>query len=234
MGGGVHIHHGHGEQDGGDDDCLGVFDGEAGGYVEVPVGDVSHGLEVTLLVFGAAGSGRPEELVAEEDDEGGHEGEGGQECEDDSDGESETHDTDDLEVADHHGSESDHDCQTGGEDGFSRPHDGLFAGIDVLASAASLLAIPGEDEDTVVASRTEHGGQKEHLHDVEDVQHLSEEEQGAHDQGIGNTNGDGRGHGGNEGPEEQSYQQKDQEDRDGLDQREIFRHCLARIIRNSR
>ena len=194
--------------------------------------NTSHLLEVSPLVLGSAGAGGPEELVSQKHNQRGHEGECSTEGEHNTDGKSQTEGADDLEVADDHGSESNHDGKSGGEDGLSGPDDGLFGGFDVLQAAPPFLPVPGQDEDTVIASRSQHGGEQQHLHDVEDVEDLTEEEQGAQHEGVCDTDGHRRCECGYEGPEEQSDEEQDQEDGDGLHKGEIPAQCLSGIVRD--
>ena len=92
---------------------------------EVPVSDLPHLLEEPG--FGRVGGylGGPEDLITDDHQQRGYECQGGEQCQDYTQREDETHGAYQREAAEHQGTESDDDRYSGGYDGFARPDDGF-------------------------------------------------------------------------------------------------------------
>ncbi len=174
--------------------------------------------------------GGPEDLLTEEVDERGDEGKCCEECDEDTESKGETHGLYHLEGAKCQSGETDHDGDTGCGDGFSSPHDCFPEGVLMGCTGFALVSVPGDDEDRIVASGTEHDDEQQGGSDVIDSEELSE----GPDQGQGDTvchtYDCGRYECGDNCIEEQCQEDKDKEDAERVDLLDIFHRGVLGII----
>ena len=214
-----------------DHDGCGVLVGEPGEPSEVPLSEGDEASVETLLALGrglligrlvGVDVAGPEDPVSHEVEEGGDECERSEERDEDSQSEDHPHGLDQGERAQCEGCESDHDGNTGCGDGLSAPHDGLLEGGIVALSLLALVSVPCDDEDGVVAARTEHDDQEQDLGDVEDTEELPYGVDEGQRDSVGHSDDHRRNHGGDDCIEEQSEEDEDQQNAERIDLGDIL------------